>query len=114
MDRISIEPGKCGGRPCIRGYRLRVKDVLELLANGASWEEILEDYAFLEREDIQACLDFAAAQSDHALIKMPWSFSSLLESFKNAFDTIERELNAAENLIELYWAAWEAAFWQRQ
>jgi len=71
MDRITIEPGKCGGRPCIRGYRLRVKDVLELLANGASWEEILEDYAFLEREDIQACLDFAAAQSDHALIKMP-------------------------------------------
>jgi uncharacterized protein (DUF433 family) len=71
MDRISIEPGKCGGRPCIRGYRLRVKDVLELLASGASWEEILEDYAFLEREDVQACLDFAAAQSDHALIKMP-------------------------------------------
>jgi uncharacterized protein (DUF433 family) len=70
MGRITIEPGKCGGRPCIRGYRLRVKDVLELLAHGASWEEILQDYPFLEREDIQACLDFAAAQSDHALIKM--------------------------------------------
>jgi uncharacterized protein (DUF433 family) len=68
-ERISIEPRKCGGRPCIRGYRLRVKDVLELLAHGAPWEEILEDYPFLEREDIQACLDFAAAQSDHALIK---------------------------------------------
>ncbi len=62
MDRITIEPGKCGDRPCIRGYRLRGKDVLELLASGASWEEILEDYPFLEREDI------AAAQSDHALI----------------------------------------------
>jgi uncharacterized protein (DUF433 family) len=65
LDRITIEPGKCEGRPCIRGYRLRVKDVLELLASGASWEEILEDYPFLEREDIQACLDFAAVQSDH-------------------------------------------------
>jgi uncharacterized protein (DUF433 family) len=42
---------------------------LELLAHGASWDEILADYSFLEREDIQACLDFAAAQSDHALIK---------------------------------------------
>jgi len=50
--------------------RVRVKDVLELLARGASWNEILEDYAFLEREDIQACLDFAAAQSCHALIKV--------------------------------------------
>jgi uncharacterized protein (DUF433 family) len=69
-DRITIEPGKCGGRPCIRGYRMRVKDVLELLALGASWDEILADYSFLEREDIQACLDFAAAQSDHALIKV--------------------------------------------
>ena len=53
-DRITIEPGKCGGRPCIRGYRLRVKDVLELLARGAPWDEILEDYPFLERQDIQA------------------------------------------------------------
>ena len=70
LDRITIEPGKCGGRACVRGYRLRVKDVLELLASGASWEEILEDYPFLEREDIQACLDFAAAQSDHTMIKM--------------------------------------------
>jgi len=49
---------------------MRVKDVLELLARGASWGEILADYSFLEREDIQACLDFAAAQSDHALIKI--------------------------------------------
>jgi uncharacterized protein (DUF433 family) len=68
QDRITIEPGKCGSRPCIRGYRLRVKDVLELLACGAPWSEILEDYPFLEREDIQACLDFAAAQSDPAFI----------------------------------------------
>src|SRR5258708_24743494 len=50
MDRISIEPGTCGGRPCIRGYRLRVKGALELLAIGVSWAAILQDYAFLEQE----------------------------------------------------------------
>ena len=69
LDRITIEPGKCGGRPCIRGKRLRVKDVLELLAAGASQDEILEDYPFLEPDDIKAVLQFAAAQSDHALLK---------------------------------------------
>ena len=69
MDRITIEPGKCGGRPCIRGLRIRVKDVLELLAHGASWQEILEDYPDLESEDIRACLEFAAAQHDHAVVR---------------------------------------------
>lgn len=69
LTRITVEPGKCGGRPCIRGYRLRVKDVLELLANGASWEEILADYPFLEAEDIKACLEFAAAQNDHVVLR---------------------------------------------
>ena len=59
LSRINAEAGKCGGRPCIRGYRLRVKDVLELLANGASWEEILADHPFLEPDDIRACLEFA-------------------------------------------------------
>ena len=59
LSRITVEPGKCGGRPCIRGYRLRVKDVMELLAQGASWEEILADYPFLETDDIRACLEFA-------------------------------------------------------
>ena len=70
LQRITIEPGKCGGRPCVRGLRIRVAYVLHLLSAGASFEEILSDYPFLEREDIQACLDFAAAQSDHALIKV--------------------------------------------
>lgn len=70
LTRITIEAGKCGGRPCIRGYRLRVKDVLELLANGASWDEILADYPFLERDDIQACLEFAAVQNDHAVLRV--------------------------------------------
>lgn len=69
LARITVEPDKCGGRPCIRGYRVRVKDVLELLANGASWQEILADYPFLEAEDIRACLEFAAAQNDHVVLR---------------------------------------------
>ncbi len=68
LRRISIEEGKCGGRPCIRGYRLRVTDILELLGSGASIEEILSDYAFLEREDVLAALDYAARQADHPVL----------------------------------------------
>ena len=56
LQRITVEPGKCGGRPCIRGLRLRVTDVLDLLAAGASHEEILADYPFLEADDIRAAL----------------------------------------------------------
>lgn len=69
LSRITVEPDKCGGRPCIRGYRLRVKDVLELLAHGASWTEILADYPFLEADDIRACLEFAAVQNDHVVLR---------------------------------------------
>ncbi len=68
LDRITIEPGKCGGRPCIRGMRIRVVDVLELLAAGASHEEILTDYSFLEEDDIRAALLYAARQTDHAVL----------------------------------------------
>jgi uncharacterized protein (DUF433 family) len=68
LDRITVELGKCGGRPCIRGYRLRVSDVLDLLASGASNAEILEDYPFLEPDDIVAALRYAAQQSDHTVI----------------------------------------------
>ena len=50
LNRITIEEGKCGGRPCIRSLRMRVTDVLELLGSGASFEEILEDYPFLDRD----------------------------------------------------------------
>jgi uncharacterized protein (DUF433 family) len=56
LYRITIEPGKCGGQPCIRGKRMRVRDILELLSAGASFEEILEDYPFVEREDLFAVL----------------------------------------------------------
>jgi uncharacterized protein (DUF433 family) len=69
LRRITIEEGKCGGRPCIRGFRMRVSDVLQLLASGASFEEILSDYPFLEREDILAAIEYAASQTDHAVLQ---------------------------------------------
>jgi len=68
LKRITVEEGKCGGRPCIRGYRLRVSDVLELLVGGASFEEILVDYPFLEKEDILAAIEYAARQADHSVL----------------------------------------------
>ena len=68
IDRITINPNQCGGRPCIRGMRFRVVDLLELLAAGASHEEILADYAFLEPADIQAALLYAARLTDHAVV----------------------------------------------
>jgi uncharacterized protein (DUF433 family) len=70
LERITIEPGKCGGRPCLRGQRMRVSDLLELLANGASFEEILDDYPALEREDILAAIAYAAVQTSHAVVRV--------------------------------------------
>jgi uncharacterized protein (DUF433 family) len=67
-DRITFDPEQCGGRPCIRHYRLRVKDVLDMLAGGATEQEILTDYAFLVKEDIRACLEYAAQQVDHPVV----------------------------------------------
>ena len=68
LDRITVEQGKCGGKPCVRGYRLRVSDILSLIAAGASHEEILNDYPFLEADDITAALTYAAQQLDHTII----------------------------------------------
>jgi uncharacterized protein (DUF433 family) len=68
MSRITFDPAQCGGRPCIRGMRIRVKDVLELLAAGVTEAEILTDYPYLEQEDIRACLAFAAAEVDHPVL----------------------------------------------
>ena len=68
MNRITINPAQCGGRPCIRGMRIRVKDVLDMLAGGASEAEILEDYPDLETADIRACLAYAAAQLGRTVI----------------------------------------------
>lgn len=68
MDRITFNPDQCGGRPCIRGMRIRVKDILDLLAAGVSEAEVLADFPDLEKEDIQAALSFAAAESDHPIL----------------------------------------------
>ncbi|MEO7097756.1 MAG: DUF433 domain-containing protein [Luteolibacter sp.] len=68
LERITVDQGKCGGRTCIRGQRLRVSDILDLIATGASRDEILEDYPFLENDDITAALTYAARQTDHAVL----------------------------------------------
>jgi len=62
QDIITIEPGKRGGKPCIRGMRITVYDVLEYLASGMSYDEILEDFPYLTQADILACLSFAASR----------------------------------------------------
>jgi len=70
MHRITIDPALCGGRPCLRGLRIRVRDVLDLLAAGASREEILTDFPLLEPGDITAALEYAARQSDHPVLRV--------------------------------------------
>ncbi|HEX7312355.1 MAG TPA: DUF433 domain-containing protein [Pyrinomonadaceae bacterium] len=65
---ITIEPGKRSGKPCIRGMRMTVYDVLEYLAAGMTQEEILEDFPYLTREDILACLAFAADREKRLLV----------------------------------------------
>ena len=61
-DRITIEPGKRGGKPCVRGMRITVYDVLEYLASGMSEDQVLDDFPDLTKEDIRACLAFAAGR----------------------------------------------------
>jgi uncharacterized protein (DUF433 family) len=68
VDRITIDPEVCGGRPCIRGLRIRVKDILDMLAGGATRQEILADYPYLEDQDITAALEYAARATDHPVI----------------------------------------------
>lgn len=68
LERITIDPEVVHGRPVVRGTRMRVADVLSLLASGASEAEILEDYPYLTTDDIRACLAYAAAQVDHAVV----------------------------------------------
>jgi len=67
-DRITVDPETCGGRPCIRGLRVRVKDILDMLAGGSSRAEILRDYPYLEDNDITAALEFAARATDHPIL----------------------------------------------
>ena len=72
LDRITIEPGKRGGKPCVRGLRITVYDVLGWLAAGMTEQEILADYPELITEDIRACLAYAA-EREHRIVRMPRS-----------------------------------------
>ncbi len=67
-ERITVNPKQCGGRPCIRGMRIRVTDVLDLYAAGLSAEQILEEMPDLELEDLQACLQYASRKLNHAVL----------------------------------------------
>jgi uncharacterized protein (DUF433 family) len=68
LERITIDPEQCGGRPCIRGMRIRVADVLDLFAAGLTAQQILEEMPDLEPEDLQAALRYAARRFDHPIL----------------------------------------------
>ena len=68
MDRITVNPDQCGGRPCVRGMRIRVSDVLDLLAAGLSSAEVLAEMPDLDAADIAACLRFASRRLDHPVL----------------------------------------------
>jgi uncharacterized protein (DUF433 family) len=68
MERITINPKQCGGRPCIRGMRIRFIDVLDLLANGLTPEEVLSELPDLEPDDIKACLQYASRKLNHPVL----------------------------------------------
>lgn len=68
FTRISVDPAVCGGRPAIAGTRVRVTDILEMLAGGATTAEVLGDFPYLAEADIRAALAYAAAQADHPVV----------------------------------------------
>jgi uncharacterized protein (DUF433 family) len=68
INRITVNPRQCGGRPCVRGMRIRVTDVLDLLAAGLSREQVLEELPDLETEDVDACLQYASRSIDHPVV----------------------------------------------
>ncbi len=67
-NRITTNPNQCGGRPCIRGMRIRVTDILDLLVSGLNFEQILDEMPDLVREDILAAISYASASIDHPII----------------------------------------------
>jgi uncharacterized protein (DUF433 family) len=67
-ERITVDPEQCGGRPCIRGMRIRVTDVLDLLAGGLSVDEVLQEMPALEKADVEAALRFASRRADHPIV----------------------------------------------
>ena len=68
MNRITIDPEQCAGRPCIRGMRIRVTDVLDLLGNGLTLRQVIEELPDIELEDIQACHKYASRRLNHAVL----------------------------------------------
>ena len=70
FDRITVEPGKCGGKPCIRGMRITVRRVLEILASYPTREDLFREYPFLEEEDLRQALRFAAASVDEESVDL--------------------------------------------
>jgi len=68
LQRITVNPRQCGGRPCIRGMRIRVSDVLDLFAAGLSAEQILEELPDLEMDDLKAALKYAAHKLNHPIL----------------------------------------------
>ena len=68
LERITVNPEQCGGRPCIRGMRIRVIDILDLLAAGQTPQQILSDFPDLEAEDITAALRYASRRLDHPIL----------------------------------------------
>ncbi len=69
IERITINPNQCGGRPCIRGMRIRVTDILDLLGSGLSKEQILDEMPDLEVEDINAVLQYVSSRFDHPVLQ---------------------------------------------
>jgi len=67
-ERITVNPKQCGGKPCIRGMRIRVIDVLDLLANGSSVDDVLAEFPKLEREDVLAAIKYARDQVNHVVL----------------------------------------------
>jgi uncharacterized protein (DUF433 family) len=68
MERITVNPEQCGGRPCVRGMRIRVVDVLDLLATGMSPAQVIEELPDLEHDDVGACLRFASRRLNHPIL----------------------------------------------
>jgi uncharacterized protein (DUF433 family) len=68
LERITVNPKQCGGRPCIRGMRIRVSDVLDLFAAGLTAEKILDELPDLEADDVKACMVYARRRIDHPVL----------------------------------------------
>jgi uncharacterized protein (DUF433 family) len=68
LERITVNPKQCGGRPCIRGMRIRVSDVLDLFAAGLTAEKILDELPDLEADDVKACMIYARRRIDHPVL----------------------------------------------